>query len=109
VPATVREVVEAAARADQPLSIVALAQLLKLDKSAASRRWQAARERGYLKNLEDKKGKPARIVLGDPLPRRARTPALRGDVTRPLRFCSCARDRRTPSPRLRAQRASADR
>jgi len=27
-----------------------------------------ARERGYLKNLEDKRGQPARLVPGDPLP-----------------------------------------
>jgi hypothetical protein len=68
VPATVREVVEAVAGAKEPLSVAALAQLLGLDKSATSRRWKTARDRGYLKNLEDKRGKPARIVLGDPLP-----------------------------------------
>jgi hypothetical protein len=68
VPVTVREAVEMVAGSTEPLSIVALAQLLKLDKSSASRRWQAARARGYLKNLENAKGKPAQIVLGDPLP-----------------------------------------
>ena len=39
-----------------------------LDKSATSRRWKNARARGYLRNLEERRGKPARIVLGDPLP-----------------------------------------
>ena len=52
---------------EEPLSIAQLASLLGLDKSATSRRWQNARARGYVKNLEEK-GKPARIVLGDPLP-----------------------------------------
>ncbi len=68
VPATVRELVEAVACSDEPLSIAKLANLVALDKSATSRRWQNARARGYLRNLEEKKGKPARIVLGDPLP-----------------------------------------
>jgi hypothetical protein len=69
VPATVRETVEAVAAADgEALSLAQLAATLKLDKSAASRRWREARRRGYLKNLEDKRGKPARIVVDEPLP-----------------------------------------
>jgi len=64
----VREVVEAVARSQKPLSIAQLARLLNLDKSATSRRWQNAQARGYLHNLEKKRGKPARIVVGDPLP-----------------------------------------
>src|SRR5262249_39747549 len=36
--------------------------------SAASRRWKSARARGHLRNLETGRGKPARIVLADPLP-----------------------------------------
>jgi hypothetical protein len=68
VPSTVRELVEAVAASEEPLSIGQLAHLLNLDKSATSRRWQNARARGYLRNLEEKRGKPARIVLGDPLP-----------------------------------------
>jgi hypothetical protein len=68
VPATVRELVKAVATSEEPLSIGQLAHLLNLDKSATSRRWQNARARGYLRNLEEKRGKPAQIVLGDPLP-----------------------------------------
>jgi hypothetical protein len=41
---------------------------LKLDKSAVSRRVAAAVDAGVLHNLEDRKGRPARLVLGDPLP-----------------------------------------
>jgi predicted transcriptional regulator len=68
VPETVRELVEVVAAAQEPLSIAALAKLLGLDKSATSRRWQSGRARGYVKNLEEKRGKPARIVVADPLP-----------------------------------------
>jgi hypothetical protein len=42
---------------------------LKLDKSAVSRRVTAALDAGVLHNLEDRKGRPARLVLGEPLPR----------------------------------------
>jgi hypothetical protein len=68
VPVTVRELVETVASSEEPLSIAQLASLLDLDKSATSRRWQNARGRCYVRNLEEKKGRPARIVLGDPLP-----------------------------------------
>ncbi len=68
VPATVRELVEAVTTFDEPISVAKLALTLGLDKSATSRRWQNARDRGYLRNLEDKRGKPAKIVLGEPLP-----------------------------------------
>jgi hypothetical protein len=45
-----------------------LAKALAIDKSAVSRRAKDAESKGYLVNLEDQKGKPARLVLGDPLP-----------------------------------------
>ena len=41
---------------------------LKLDRSVISRRVAAALDGGFLKNLEDRKGRPARLMLGDPLP-----------------------------------------
>ncbi len=50
------------------VSVSTVARQLRLDKSAASRRLRAALERGYLKNLEDRKGRPARYVVGEPLP-----------------------------------------
>jgi transposase-like protein len=70
VPPTVRETVKAVAAlaGEEGVSISALARALNLDKASASRRWQSARGRGYLKNLETRRGKPARIVLADPLP-----------------------------------------
>ena len=42
---------------------------LKLDKSVVSRRVAAAVDAGVLRNLEDRKGRPTRLVLGDPLPK----------------------------------------
>jgi hypothetical protein len=85
VPATVRETVETVARLlalashdrrdgddkdDEPsVSLTTLAKALKLDKSAASRRVRVATDREYLKNLETRRGRPARIALGEPLPK----------------------------------------
>lgn len=50
------------------VNIAVIAKALDLDKSAASRRVKVATDAGYLVNLEDKRGKPARITIGDPLP-----------------------------------------
>ena len=73
VPTTVRETVEAVARInsatpEEGVSLAKLAAEIRLDKSAASRRWNAARRRGYLKNEETRRGRPARLALADPLP-----------------------------------------
>ena len=45
-----------------------LAKALNLDRSATSRRVATAINHGYVKNIEDRKGRPARLVLGDPMP-----------------------------------------
>lgn len=45
-----------------------LATVLEVDKSVASRRAKVAIEKGYLVNTQKQKGKPAQIVMGDPLP-----------------------------------------
>jgi hypothetical protein len=74
VPPTIRETVEAVARLasgesnDASISVARLALELQLDKSAASRRWRAAGKRGYLRNAETQRGRPARLMLADPLP-----------------------------------------
>lgn len=76
VNATVRQTIEAvkallAEATDKEgasVSVTQLAERLDLDKSAASRRVRVAEGLGYLVNLEDRKGKPSRLVLGDPLP-----------------------------------------
>lgn len=69
---TVRETiaaVEALARAHiEGVALRVIAEKLKLDKSNVSRRLRVAADGGYLRNLEDKRGKPARWIVGDPLP-----------------------------------------
>jgi hypothetical protein len=49
-------------------SLRQIAHALGLDKSAAARRIAAAVQLGYLRNLEDRKGRPARLILGEPSP-----------------------------------------
>lgn len=70
VPATVRETVEMVRKlkeeAEEPATIADLAEELELDKSAVRRRVKAAGD--YINNLEDKRGKPARLVPGANLP-----------------------------------------
>ena len=73
VPKTVRETVSAVERLledseDDAIPTVAVARELELDKSAALRRVRNAIDRGHLKNLEDRRGRPARLVLDEPLP-----------------------------------------
>jgi hypothetical protein len=66
----VREVVELVRRllADGRKEVRQVDLDLKLDKSATSRRVNMALTAGFLRNLEPKKGRPARLVLGEPLP-----------------------------------------
>ena len=72
VPATVRETVQKLALLysdeSEPVTIVKLAEELELDKSAAWRRVRTAIDLGYVKNLEERKGRPAQLVPGEPLP-----------------------------------------
>jgi hypothetical protein len=73
VPKTVRETVEAVKRlreasSGEPVTVVELARELKLDRSAVSRRVRNAKDRGYLRDLEENLRKPSRLVLGDDLP-----------------------------------------
>jgi hypothetical protein len=69
VPGTARETVDAVvALKKHEVSLGELAAKLALDKSVTSRRLRKATDRGYLVNLETRRGRPARIVLGDPMP-----------------------------------------
>lgn len=70
---TIRETVEAVRalqteHAGDGVSIRELAQRLGLDKSSTSRRWTVARDYGYLVNKEEKRGRPARLAVGEPMP-----------------------------------------
>jgi hypothetical protein len=73
VPETVRQIVEAVVSiaSKEGVQLRPLADKLNLDKSNVSRRLARAADGGYVRNLEDKKGKPSRWVIGDPLPETA--------------------------------------
>jgi hypothetical protein len=73
VSTTVRETVEAVKRLrergkGEPVTVAELARELKLDRSAVSRRVRNAKDRGYLRDLEENPRKPSRLVPGDELP-----------------------------------------
>jgi Domain of unknown function (DUF3854) len=70
---TVRETVEAVAAIapTEGIQLRPLAERLNLDKSNVSRRLAMAADGGYVRNLEEKRGKPGRWVVGDPLPEAA--------------------------------------
>lgn len=73
VPAVVRQTVEAArglldGSGDETLTIRAVSEELELDYQPTHRRVTMALDAGYLKNLEERKGRPARLVMGDSLP-----------------------------------------
>jgi hypothetical protein len=74
VPELVRETVHALAALDdgdvlgEGVTNARLAAHLGIDKSTAQRRAKVAISRGYAKNLETGRGRPARLILGDPLP-----------------------------------------
>jgi hypothetical protein len=67
---TVRQTISAVRELANPqgVPLTAIAAKLKLDKSNVSRRVHVAADGGYLRNLEDKRGKASRWVIGDPLP-----------------------------------------
>jgi hypothetical protein len=69
VPRTVRETVAAVQQCpDDEVKVTQVAAALGLDKSAALRRVERAIAAEYLVNLEDRKGRPARLKLGTALP-----------------------------------------
>jgi hypothetical protein len=65
---TVRAVAELLSDGREEVKQADIKKALKLDKSVVSRRVNAAVDAGVLRNLEDRKGRSARLVLGDPLP-----------------------------------------
>lgn len=67
---TVRETVDAVARLAGTEGVMAreVGEVLGLDKSNVSRRLKMAADGGFVRNLEDKRGRPGRWVVGDPLP-----------------------------------------
>ena len=103
VPPIVRETVEAVGEClrrggDNPkgmdgvatVSLTALGKELRLDKGAVHHRVGKAIKAGYLVNQQDRPGKPARLVLGDPLPEET-------DLLPPPSTVVCASDPESPS------------
>lgn len=72
VPAELRETVNAVANLvsayPDGVPAIAVSKELGIDKSTVSRRVKVAIQGGYLINREDSKGKPQRLIVGDPLP-----------------------------------------
>jgi len=73
VPPAVRETVEAVEAVESSSGITAaqLARTLGIDKSNASRRLRRAADAAYVTNLEDKRGRPGRWFVGEPMPEEA--------------------------------------
>lgn len=65
---TVRTVADLLAEGSEEVRQADIKRVLKLDKSVVSRRGAAAVDAGVLRNMEDRKGRPARLVLGNSLP-----------------------------------------
>jgi hypothetical protein len=65
---TVQVVEELAIKTPEGVAALVVATQLKLDKGTVSRRLSVAASKGYIRNLEDKRGKPGRWIKGDPLP-----------------------------------------
>jgi hypothetical protein len=71
VPPPLRQTVEAVVALDPEGMGVTAAQVgkqLNLDKSSASRRLRDAADRGYMNNAEQRRGRPGRWIIGDPIP-----------------------------------------
>ena len=66
----IRDTVGAVERVGDPngITVASVQRVLDLDKSSTWRRVQAAIERGFLKNLENRKYHPARLVIAELLP-----------------------------------------
>jgi hypothetical protein len=67
-PETRETVAAVKALGKEDVSVTEIGKALGLDKGAASRRVAEAVSRGYLANNETRKGRPARIILGDAMP-----------------------------------------
>jgi hypothetical protein len=94
---TVQAVAELEALGEGGVPQARLARRLELDKGAVSRRVRVALEGGYLRNLEERRGRPHRLVVGDPLPEELvllpEPEALRGcTVARRADTSACADD-----------------
>lgn len=90
---TVRAVADLLAAGRTEVRQADIQKVLKLDKSVVSRRVAAAVDTGALRNLEERRGRPARLALGDPLPEEIEL------LPKPERLHGCrVADRHKPPP-----------
>jgi hypothetical protein len=82
-----------------PVSLGPIAEELKIDKSAASRRLRTAIGKGFVKNLENQKGKLGRYVVDDPMPANVVVLPTPEEVLEALQCCSVVgRNKNHPPP-----------
>lgn len=53
---------------DEGVPVTRVAGVLGVDRSTALRRVRVAIARGFVRNLEERRGRPARLIAGEPLP-----------------------------------------
>jgi hypothetical protein len=97
---TIRETVEAAKRliekssqlgGEEHTTVKALAKKLGVDKAAASRRVRTAINRGYLVNEEERRGRPAQLVIGEAMPKDAEVLPTMAQIEAVLSGCAVDR------------------
>ena len=103
VPDTIRETVRHVSSlrdgGHETVSFPDLCKSMNLDRSVVSRRVRAAMDRGYLRNLETKKGQTAKLVVGDPMPDELEILPSPEAIEGVLHPCSVVRgDNTPPSP-----------
>jgi hypothetical protein len=95
----VRELVAGvAAHGGEEVTQRQLVDELDLDKGTVSRRVRAALDGGYLLNREEKRGRPHKLVPGDPLPDDQEILPAPGVVGEELHGCTVAGGDTTPAP-----------
>ena len=102
VPDTIREtvshVLNLRTEGRETVSLADLCKVMSLDRSAVSRRARAAVDRGFLQNLESKKGLPAKLVIGDSMPGELEILPSPEAIERVLQCCSEDWGDNTPPP-----------
>jgi hypothetical protein len=91
VPASVQETVDVVGELEATrdyATVHDVASLLKIERPSAQRRLATARDSGYIVNTEDKRGKPARYVTGDPLPSEVVVLPPAKDICTPAHPCT---------------------
>jgi hypothetical protein len=114
VPATIRETVQAVTEltgieTKTPTTVAAVAKRLGLDKSTTLRRVRAASRHGYLTNEETRRGRPARLVIGEPVPKNRDVLPTVEELEAAIRGCRVARESGGIERRKRARVAASAR